>query len=1630
MKKKFKSYLIFIFIIGIFSLSFFVLPNKNNQIYAESDAVFGSYTQLVRSYQDYSYDYNNEELPDSYSMRDTYMLYAKQQSSLGLCWCFASQTTLETTVMKATGEYLDLSEAWISTALTYGDKYSYLPNYNLITNEQYLNGNGGWFLGYDIVAKEYGLVLEQDFEYEDAYEVTNKNVDDYFDLYSQYANHDLYDNLEAGRFLNYTNQTNRELIMNSIKNHILKNGAVTASLRFTELASTSSSIVYKVPSTNVDEGHAMTLIGWDDSISITTGGTTYTGAWIALNSYGNENHVSTGTQGIVYILYDDQDYDLYFWGYKYNEELNSSLDYDDKITASTSQNQNIFYQQSNVDITYGYEITDGASINSIKIYKNQLDVTKDFNIDPDTNQQKINIQKNSALNGTYKVVIEYSLDNQTSYHINEFFVCDGTEINYVYYGTNTDGYSIVKNNGRYQLYNSFDIESETLVYATSTTTDSIHIKFVFATYHDIKQIDFNGRYWYTNTSSMLRKNYLYIEFEFDTSVKTEYEFKFTTNQGTQKILKLKILTLLSSNASNNALTKVNYFVDGGDNSCNDKKVIVNKTNNAVLNNPTKENYIFDGWYYSKNFEESSKLKTNDSNQYILEYSKLTIETPTVVYTTGFNSYWKQISVAFVYAKWIKSTCIVNFNTNGGSLVDTVTVDYGKTLSSVNSTKLGFTFEGWYTDAKFNEKWDFNSAVTSDMTLYAKFNLNPVTNLNISINSLNQIVGEEFNISVSFEHEIKDLLTISYVWYKDNEILLDKNTATISDTINKYCTTSYKVNVFIEYDLQVLESYSTIQVSASYDLKEIGITYNKNFTFEITDEDSYESSYLVTVYKSSNSIKSFTTTNKTINIENYIQSSGIYQIGVIKTYDGQSLTEVISNNVEFVQISYENVETQSVIVDKGFKITNITSPVKKGYTFENWKVNNVQIEFPFTVEEDTIIVANWNIKPITSVQIFGDSKQYINYSFDITLDFEHELKDNVSISVEWYKDDALLTTSNNLLLTQSLHLVGDFEYYAILTITHGDQSATLPSNKISIKTSYLLTEIAVNYANNLVFEIVDNDPYNCTYETLVYFDNNLLDTFETQNKQININQYITQKGVYSIGVKKKIGEQIKEEVSSEVIQIFEITLINNKAMQTQHSTILKEFNTELSQPDSIVENGYNFFGWFLDHLNSQPCNFPITVTNDLTIYGKMSLCSLNINGIDDITFTYDQNIHSISPTVTHILQGGNYLYSWEKTNNDNFDNNNSILQVQFVKDSGEYTFTASYTLNGDIVTNQKTISVNILKAQTVIDTSGIQKEFTYDGNTHTINSGASLSRNEEFADITYSNNTFLNVPTNQKLNVTVKVNETENYLAGQTTVEININKANSSITLDKYQTYTYSKTEIVPEYSLNNTEQNIYLSDTPIDIGEYENIIIRALESTNYNSTEETFTIKINPKNIKVKVNDYKDYWLFEKQEFSYTVLSGEIFSGDELYETFTFENNVKFGKNILTMIVENVNYNVEILNGIYTLSILPHSIIAVIIFAIIVLLIVLKIRTKINIKKATISSISMSNYVQQKNLKNTNKVLEEDDDIIKHININKNDTVVQKTTIPKRPAPPTRPPLPPKPKNKPSLPPRPPKQSK
>ena len=223
---------------------------------------------------------------------------------------------------------------------------------------------------------------------------------------------------------------------------------------------------------------------------------------------------------------------------------------------------------------------------------------------------------------------------------------------------------------------------------------------------------------------------------------------------------------------------------------------------------------------------------------------------------------------------------------------------------------------------------------------------------------------------------------------------------------------------------------------------------------------------------------------------------------------------------------------------------------------------------------------------------------------------------------------------------------------------------------------------------------------------------------------------------------------------------------------------------------------------------------------------------------------------------------------------------------------QVTVSAEQSLNYFAVS--QTFAINVLKADAVIDISGVKKDYVYNGDKQIINIGATINNQEQ--TLVYSNNTFMSVSDGNGKKVTVSATATENYNYASQTFTINVEKA--TIDTSKWTwyylnefTYTgneqsvriinYNPTLVTPIYSdATKTDVGIYTATVRFELLEPENYNEIPLSSLTwkikkatvskpncqfrtsvYTGEEQTLSVPTNGK-YSVSENTYKDAGIY------------------------------------------------------------------------------------------------------------------------------------------------------------------------
>ena len=327
---------------------------------------------------------------------------------------------------------------------------------------------------------------------------------------------------------------------------------------------------------------------------------------------------------------------------------------------------------------------------------------------------------------------------------------------------------------------------------------------------------------------------------------------------------------------------VQFDFNGGNASYTSVEVEKDGTINH-LDIPTREGYVFKGFELNGSaFDFSTKIHSNIT----------------------------------LVAKWSKLYA-VDFETSGGTAIPQTTVEEGLTIFMPTSpTKENATFEGWYLN---NEIFDFNTPITSDITLIAKW--------------INRYV-------VSFDTDGGSLITPRYV--NENQLVSQPVSPTKENAIFEGW---YLNNEIFDFNTPIT---SNITLVAKWKNKYI-VTFDTNGG-SILPSKSIESGQLL--IRPGNPTK-----ENSIFLGWYIGE----EVFDFNTPITENITLVAKWKDKYHQVEFDtacDVIIENQVVEDGKQVSQPINPVRTNYTFLGWYIGEEVFDFNTPITEDIILVAKW------------------------------------------------------------------------------------------------------------------------------------------------------------------------------------------------------------------------------------------------------------------------------------------------------------------------------------------------------------------------------------------------------------------------------------------------------------------------------------------------------------------------------------------------------------------------------------------------------------------------------------------------------------------------------------------------
>ena len=264
-----------------------------------------------------------------------------------------------------------------------------------------------------------------------------------------------------------------------------------------------------------------------------------------------------------------------------------------------------------------------------------------------------------------------------------------------------------------------------------------------------------------------------------------------------------------------------------------------------------------------------------------------------------------------------ATHTVTFNSNGGTEIAPKQVVSGVKITEPSTpTKDKYLFRGWYEDSTFSKEFDFNTPITSDMTLYAKWEA---------------------------ANSIKEIRLAGDVQYGNVPVgtLPSFNPRTTTDNI-----TIDKVNSHWKYKMQtgLWSGFGSETPTAVNDGKT-----DYGYTFSVKPNDGYQLDYSnLKVFYNEAEVTS------TVKVEDW--SWGAYVTVNLGKANGTPVVYTITFN------SNGGATVTSQNVNAGEKVIEPTpAPTKEGFTFDGWYEDSTfskKFDFNTPITDSMILYAKW------------------------------------------------------------------------------------------------------------------------------------------------------------------------------------------------------------------------------------------------------------------------------------------------------------------------------------------------------------------------------------------------------------------------------------------------------------------------------------------------------------------------------------------------------------------------------------------------------------------------------------------------------------------------------------------------
>lgn len=432
--------------------------------------------------------------------------------------------------------------------------------------------------------------------------------------------------------------------------------------------------------------------------------------------------------------------------------------------------------------------------------------------------------------------------------------------------------------------------------------------------------------------------------------------------------------------------------------------------------PVKEGYVFDAWYKESTFDNKWDFENDIVAADTKLYAKFLPEAEVTKYTVTFKS-------------------------DENTVINTMTVKEGNSVGEPeNPVKDGYQFDGWYTDVNCTDKYDFNTVVSADLTLYAKwlakYTVSFDTDGGSTVESQTVVTGNKatklavnptkkgynfvgwytdntYTTEFDFENTIITDNTTIYAKFEDASIIrLNGYTFNKISTLEGLTTGYYVIGGYIsnsnEYKYMISDMNTTKSFKSSDNPTEFYEIKLKGNSVTIKNSKNM---YIISNTEKSVSLseKEKTIFTPVVNADGFklkvtgslnFQFNPSAKIFTSYTSKQQDLTLFKAQNVKPFYVTFKGPNNEELNKEEMLphqKAPEFEAPKKPGHKFVGWCKEGTDTIYDFNAEiqEDVVLVAKY--EALTPAELFEqlEIKNQLAYHWQ-TEDSTTYTIDNVSL----------------------------------------------------------------------------------------------------------------------------------------------------------------------------------------------------------------------------------------------------------------------------------------------------------------------------------------------------------------------------------------------------------------------------------------------------------------------------------------------------------------------------------------------------------------------------------------------------------------------------------------------------------